>query len=872
MKCKICRVSVFIFLFCSLCLFAFPEKIIIDHNCTDLSKIPVNYINLAKQNFKVYYNHTSHGSQIISGIAEFNASPFNYIENGVQEGALSITNLWESDLGHNGDLAWRDTTVALLNTSGNDRNFIMWSWCGGVSDNTEEGINTYLNAMNQLETNYPNVKFVYMTGHLDGTGAEGDLHKYNNQIRNYCNNNNKILFDFADIESYDPNGKYVLPLYANDNCDYWEGGEQKNWATEWCEANPGKCSSCECAHSQSLNCDRKGRAFWWMMARAAGWDGSTTATLTPTPTPTPTPSLTNTPTPTSSPSPTPDITASPTPTPEVTIPPTATPTPSKTAIPTATPTATPIISPSPTPVETITPTPSPSPTSSFTPTPTKTPSSNDPALSEILRGCKYLTDGDIPIDTFMPPPNALYVASSGGSDSNTGTIDSPFATLDRAIIVANENSQTAYTIYLRNGIHLYKGTNEAEYLTIDRGNLYITSYPGEKATIRPYIYPQNPTNWGIEHAFEFAGGYQNITFDNLNFEGWSVIFTLGSPPNMQPLINICIKNITASDFKQRNGSTDFLRVFLETVYLDSDVYGEGKQIFDNPDNARYQIEGLIISNVTVNGVDLGVNIGDENDANVKGFRISHFNLINPVLPPGGSANDAIAIVNSYKILIDYCNIKNVNDDGIDTKSYDAAVVNCYVEGTGRNAVKFWRNGEMINSILYKVTEIDDGAIVIKDGPFRMINSVLLKHTAGYAGTFSYETPTTESLEIVNSVFGEVQGFFVNTTNFRAMNNRYFDILNDSSIYSGLINAQNATELNTITNCSGNAMSTNQFINPSAGDFNLINGSEWINNGTTSYSPLPSYDYYGNPRVVGSGIDIGPIEKQGYKNPKLIILH
>ena len=26
-------------------------------------------------------------------------------------------------------------------------------------------------------------------------------------------------------------------------------------------------------HSQSLNCDRKGREFWWTMARLAGWPG-----------------------------------------------------------------------------------------------------------------------------------------------------------------------------------------------------------------------------------------------------------------------------------------------------------------------------------------------------------------------------------------------------------------------------------------------------------------------------------------------------------------------------------------------------------------------------------------------------------------------
>ena len=138
-----------------------------------------------------------------------------------------------------------------------------------MSDNTEEGINIYLNAMNQLELDYPHVTFVYMTGHLDGTGDDGNLNIRNNQIRDYCTANNKILFDFADIESYDPDGNYFLNLAANDECNYWLDGVQHNWADEWCAANPGECESCSCAHSRCLNCQLKGRAFWHMMARIA---------------------------------------------------------------------------------------------------------------------------------------------------------------------------------------------------------------------------------------------------------------------------------------------------------------------------------------------------------------------------------------------------------------------------------------------------------------------------------------------------------------------------------------------------------------------------------------------------------------------------
>lgn len=255
------------------------QSLIIDHHCTDLDAVPRSYVEQACAQFRLSYGHTSHGSQIVSGMQLLRGladEPFNFNNDG-SGGALSLHDGRPSgDLGHNGDLAWASATRALLDASGCDRNMIMWSWCGGCSDNTVDGINAYLTAMDALEKDYPDVTFVYMTGHLDGTGVDGTLHQRNEQIREYCRTHGKILFDFADIESYDPDGNYFLDKAANDNCDYRdEHGSSRNWAQEWCERNPGACESCGCAHSQCLNCQQKGKAFWYMMARLAGWDGVT---------------------------------------------------------------------------------------------------------------------------------------------------------------------------------------------------------------------------------------------------------------------------------------------------------------------------------------------------------------------------------------------------------------------------------------------------------------------------------------------------------------------------------------------------------------------------------------------------------------------
>lgn len=253
-------VSLFVFLHYSP---IWAQAIIADH--TDIptfDQIPSTVIEQIKNNYNLFYGHTSHGSQLVTGMSMLRNEDILYDYN---NGAGTLTMLeYGSDLGDGSGTppAWYTVTKNHLDLPGNETNLVLWSWCGGASYATSEYIENYLSYMSLLETEYPGIVFVYMTGHLDGTGPTGTLYTNNNRIRDYCGMNGKVLFDFADIESYDPLGNYFPD--ETDAC---------NWCYNWCVAYPCDMCPADCAHSHCFNCYQKGRAFWWLLARIAGWSG-----------------------------------------------------------------------------------------------------------------------------------------------------------------------------------------------------------------------------------------------------------------------------------------------------------------------------------------------------------------------------------------------------------------------------------------------------------------------------------------------------------------------------------------------------------------------------------------------------------------------
>jgi hypothetical protein len=244
--------------------------IIADHTAADaFDSIPDQYLTAAKEMFRMMYSHTSHGSQIISGMEWLRDRLGSAYDYSYTYGYWACTddNVFLCDKTPGGDLGsstWEPDTREGLDTHYTERNVVMWSWCGQVSGASQDYIQTYLSSMDGLIADYADIPFIFMTGHLDGSGPTGNLYVRNNQIRQHVRDTNGILFDFADIESYDPAGNY-----------YPDGSDACQWCTSWCASHPADCQNLpECAHSHGFNCVRKAKAFWWMMARLAGWNGS----------------------------------------------------------------------------------------------------------------------------------------------------------------------------------------------------------------------------------------------------------------------------------------------------------------------------------------------------------------------------------------------------------------------------------------------------------------------------------------------------------------------------------------------------------------------------------------------------------------------
>jgi hypothetical protein len=274
-----------------------------------LRTIPVTYINTARTTFHVAYNHTSHGTHVSYGV--YGLPGFKSGDNtkfGVTMNAASADpdklDFHDNEIGGSyQDLsqadanwsAWVEQVRTYLDDPDNaDINIMMWSWC----DISNHSIPNYLSSMQTLINEYgPGgtkigtgagktktipVTFIFMTGHATadsntGAGRPGDQARL---ITDYCTAHGYYCIDYYAIDSHAMNDTYYEDAGDNGDSSSYGGNFYEDWqnahtlGADWYEnrTSPGGSVSYGEHNSQHITANRKAFAFWWVLARIAGWN------------------------------------------------------------------------------------------------------------------------------------------------------------------------------------------------------------------------------------------------------------------------------------------------------------------------------------------------------------------------------------------------------------------------------------------------------------------------------------------------------------------------------------------------------------------------------------------------------------------------
>jgi hypothetical protein len=289
-----------------------------------LRAIPVQYINAARTTLAVAYQHTSHGTHVTVGaygLQDYKTGDatlfgvsntrvanklyfddcYNTAGTPLGNGVIDLSNGVDNDAVNPSFIV---ATRAYLDDAANaDVNVVMWSWCS-ISGHT---VQNYLNGMQTLineygpggskigtstgQTRTTPVTFVFMTGHAEFDSNIGAGHPRDQAqlIIDYCATYGYLCLDYYNIDTHDMAGNYWED--TGDNGDstlygtatgsltsnfYQDWQNSHTLGTDWFEnkAHPGDTTAVYGDHNtQHITANRKAYAFWWILARIAGWDG-----------------------------------------------------------------------------------------------------------------------------------------------------------------------------------------------------------------------------------------------------------------------------------------------------------------------------------------------------------------------------------------------------------------------------------------------------------------------------------------------------------------------------------------------------------------------------------------------------------------------
>ncbi len=285
--------------------------------------------------------------------------------------------------------------------------------------------------------------------------------------------------------------------------------------------------------------------------------------------------------------------------------------------------------------------------------------------------------------------------------------------------------------------------------------------------------------------------------------------------------------------------------------------------------AKPQISGLLVRDVRLEGQRLaGFNIGEGPATDV---RLENVTIEMKGADPGNSGADAIAAENGDNILVNRCTVSGASGDGIDFKATRVCVYNTVVHDLGRNGVKFWRGGDLVNSLVYN-TGADAALVFEGEGTYRILHTIVAFHVS-YSLTCGYGNKEPIKLTIANSIFyNNASAVWVSATTELAVLHSLFT--GSKSGYELAVQQKNGEELYVTREEGWGPLAKDpkirgnlplgtdpKFLDPAKGDFGFASGSPALDAGTVEVRPYPPADRRGSRRNLGRAPDLGPDERK-----------
>jgi hypothetical protein len=428
----------------------------------------------------------------------------------------------------------------------------------------------------------------------------------------------------------------------------------------------------------------------------------------------------------------------------------------------------------------------------------------------------------------------------------------------RHALEAVRSGGTGAVVVVHGGTYVEGDPLDSEHmLRLDTAWTTVVEAAGETAVVRPTS--------GVRYGLEIAASH--VT--------WSGVDVVGVPED----------SIDVHD--GRSPARTLEDIVLADVLVDVPTDGtpnNGIVVVGNQRAAGLPlVRGLRIERVTVLGAAISIQVAD---GPVEDVVMEAVVVRGQDHRTGNSGFDAIAVEDGDNILINGADVADAEADGIDTKASHVSVVNADVR-SGRNGIKMWRGGEIINSLVHD-TDADAAVVFGRDvapvpgappDAYRIVNSTIAFHNrrsggTAYAMTCGYDSPSyPQTLELVKTVFYRNSARWIASagTSLTIRNCCFFgpdefvaELRWDGRSSVGVLASDPASSLSPYAATSGVLPFTSDplFVDPEATGitgFELSAQSPLLD-AATVLAPAPSVDLRGRPRNAGPGVDIGPLER------------